>query len=58
MEGVKRKLQFNNMVAVNCEGEGRRRSGGLALLWQDPILIQLRSFSINHIDVQVPKGSR
>lgn len=41
------------MFAVNCVGDGRKRSGGLALLWQDPMQIHVQSFSIHHIDVLV-----
>lgn len=36
---------------VDCAGEGRRRRGGLALLWRDDINIRVSSFSGNHIDV-------
>lgn len=32
---------------------GRRRAGGLGLLWNEEVEIQLLSYSINHIDVEV-----
>lgn len=38
------------MVAVNCDGEGRKRKGGLALLWSDTVELCVRSFSLNHVD--------
>lgn len=53
MELVKRKLNFPNMLTVSCVGDGRKRSGGLALMWQDNLKISLQSLSINHIDVLV-----
>lgn len=31
---------------VDCVG----KSGGLALLWKDPISVTIKSFSIGHID--------
>lgn len=41
------------MIVVDCEGEGRKRKGGLALLWNNGTTIQLASMSHNHIDVTV-----
>lgn len=35
MERVKQIFRFKNMLVVECHGEGRRRSGGLVLLWND-----------------------
>ncbi|KAL1293347.1 hypothetical protein AAHE18_19G066400 [Arachis hypogaea] len=42
-----------NVVAVDCEGEGRQRAGGLAVLWDNSIRVLIRSMSINHIDMEV-----
>lgn len=36
------------MVAVSCEREGRKRSGGVALLWSN--FFTIVSMSLNHID--------
>ncbi|KAL2899733.1 UDP-N-acetylmuramate--L-alanine ligase [Bienertia sinuspersici] len=53
MEKLKEKLKFEGILAVNCMGEGRQRSGGLALLWKMCMNVQVKSFSTNHIDVWV-----
>lgn len=33
MEKVRSKLKFRGMLVVDCVGDGRRRKGGLGLLW-------------------------
>lgn len=53
MEGVKNKLRNFNMVAVCCEGEGRRRRGGVAMLWSAKVDMSIQSFSLLHIDSHV-----
>lgn len=53
--GVKKKLRNTNMVVVSCEGEGRKRSGGVALLWSDTMDINIITMSINHIDSHICK---
>uniref|UniRef100_A0A803MIE9 CCHC-type domain-containing protein n=1 Tax=Chenopodium quinoa TaxID=63459 RepID=A0A803MIE9_CHEQI len=53
MEGVKNKLKFTGILAVGCEGEGRKRSGGVALLWGRYWDISIPSYSLNHIDALV-----
>uniref|UniRef100_A0A803MV72 Zinc knuckle CX2CX4HX4C domain-containing protein n=1 Tax=Chenopodium quinoa TaxID=63459 RepID=A0A803MV72_CHEQI len=37
-------------------GEGRKRSGGLALLWKDTVEVEIKSYSLHHIDswVKIP----
>src|ERR1044072_5625543 len=40
---------YNNVFAVSCSGIGRRKTGGLGLLWKDTIDVQVQHFSINHI---------
>uniref|UniRef100_A0A803N3V6 Endonuclease/exonuclease/phosphatase domain-containing protein n=2 Tax=Chenopodium quinoa TaxID=63459 RepID=A0A803N3V6_CHEQI len=50
-------MKFNNMVPVCCDGVGRKRSGGVALLWKDTLDVEIKSFSLNHIDAWVEWGS-
>lgn len=38
------------MFAVGCEGEGRKRRGGITLFWRDDWDVLVQSFSNNHID--------
>uniref|UniRef100_A0A803LCM9 Uncharacterized protein n=1 Tax=Chenopodium quinoa TaxID=63459 RepID=A0A803LCM9_CHEQI len=54
----RRRVQVPNAVKVasptnRALGEGRRRRGGLALLWNNSIDVNIRSFSLNHIDARV-----
>ena len=56
MEQIKKKLKWEHLIAVDCAGEGRKRKGGLAILWRNEIQIQVMSFSQNHIDVMVDDG--
>ncbi|KAL2926785.1 hypothetical protein RDABS01_028375, partial [Bienertia sinuspersici] len=53
---IKAKFKLTNVVAVDCRGEGRRRSGGLAILWGSNMEITVRSFSIHHIDVIIEES--
>ncbi|XP_057247591.1 uncharacterized protein LOC130589950 [Beta vulgaris subsp. vulgaris] len=53
MERVRRKLNFKGMVAVDCEGEGRGRRGGLALLWHEEWEVKVQHFSLHHIDALI-----
>uniref|UniRef100_A0A803LHG7 Zinc knuckle CX2CX4HX4C domain-containing protein n=1 Tax=Chenopodium quinoa TaxID=63459 RepID=A0A803LHG7_CHEQI len=39
-------------------GEGRRRSGGLAMLWKGSMDVTVMSFSLNHIDVWVKEDGQ
>lgn len=39
MENVKMKLKWEHLVAVDCVGEGRKRRGGLAMLWRSDIIV-------------------
>ncbi|XP_048494509.1 uncharacterized protein LOC125494761 [Beta vulgaris subsp. vulgaris] len=52
MEIVRKKLKIDRMI-VDCEGEGRKRRGGLVLCWKQEIDIRVTTFSQNHIDVRV-----
>ncbi|XP_021742854.1 uncharacterized protein LOC110708934 [Chenopodium quinoa] len=53
MEKIKQKIKFTSGFTVECEGEGRRRRWGLALLWKNELTVAVKSFSLNHIDVGV-----
>uniref|UniRef100_A0A803KXJ5 Endonuclease/exonuclease/phosphatase domain-containing protein n=1 Tax=Chenopodium quinoa TaxID=63459 RepID=A0A803KXJ5_CHEQI len=41
------------MIAVDYEGYGRKRSGGLVLMWKDGVDVEIKSYSLNHIDAWV-----
>lgn len=49
LEKVKKYLGFEGLLVVDCQGQ----SGGLALIWRNKNEVSLRSFSKNHIDVEV-----
>ena len=53
MENVRQKCGMHGMIVVGCGGEGRRRRGGLAILWKKEWDVTVLSFSLNHIDVIV-----
>ena len=53
MDRIRMKIHFKNMIAVDCAGEGRKRSGGLALLWKDEWDVEVLSFSLHHIDTKI-----
>ena len=53
MKFVLKKLKFDRMIVVDCEGVGRKRSGGLVLFWKMEMNVQVTSWSQNHIDVIV-----
>jgi hypothetical protein len=46
MEVIRYKLGFKCMFVVDCVG----KSGGLALLWGDEILVEIQNFSHRHIN--------
>ena len=50
MESVRKKVKFKGMLAVDCVGEGRRRSGGIGLMWTENCEVDIRTLSKNHID--------
>ena len=52
-ESIKRKLNFPNFLCVDCRGEGRRRSGGLAMFWGAEINMTLLSCSLYYMDFRV-----
>ena len=53
MERVRMKLKFKGMLAVDCEGDGRRRRGGIGLFWREECSVSIQSFSLNHIDALI-----
>lgn len=42
-------IGFKHEFSVECKGDGHGRAGGLSLLWNEEIEIQIRSHSPNHI---------
>ncbi|KAL8533483.1 hypothetical protein ACS0TY_009761 [Phlomoides rotata] len=53
IENVRLALNFPNYFTVPCNG----RSGGLAFLWNNKVSCSLLSYSLNHIDMKVVKGT-
>ena len=49
MEWLRVRWKFDKCMAVDNKG----RRGGLALLWNNAVTIEVQSFSNNHIDVLV-----
>lgn len=58
MENIRKKLHFKNMMVVNCEGEGRRRKGGLCLLWKEDWEVIITSFSNHHVAAEIVSDAR
>lgn len=48
VEAVKRLLKFENCFAIKNFG----KSGGLALLWRDAVIVAVQSYSRWHIHVE------
>lgn len=46
-------LHFPNCFAVSREGMGR----GLAMLWSSEVVVEIKSYSLHHIDVVVHNES-
>jgi hypothetical protein len=46
MEVIHHKLGFPNLFVVDCVG----KSGGLALLWGDEIVVEIQNYSLRHIN--------
>lgn len=49
-DSLKRRLNYSNFLSVDCEGEGRHRKGGIAMLWKNEMDMVLMSCSRNHLD--------
>ncbi|KAL2933095.1 Pentafunctional AROM polypeptide 2 [Bienertia sinuspersici] len=52
-ETLKEKLKFQNVLAVSCYGDGKKRSEGLTLVWLENIDQEVQSYSSNYVDVKV-----
>lgn len=50
---VKSSTGFDCCLVMDCSGTGRRKSGGVALLWMSNFDVSLLSCSSNHISVEV-----
>jgi hypothetical protein len=46
---IKNKLGFNSLFVVDCVG----RSGGLALLWIDDLVVDIQNYSRRHINATI-----
>ncbi|GLT33351.1 hypothetical protein SLA2020_079490 [Shorea laevis] len=49
MDRIRLELGFSNCFAVGSNG----RSGGLAMLWNEEVQVQLLSYSLTHIDMEI-----
>lgn len=49
MNQISRKLKFENCFCVDRSG----KRGGLAILWNSEIEVQIKSFSKHHIDAKI-----
>jgi hypothetical protein len=52
LESLARTFGYDNCYDVSSEG----RSGSLAMYWNNPTVLDLQSFSKNHIDMKVVDG--
>uniref|UniRef100_A0A803MT15 Uncharacterized protein n=1 Tax=Chenopodium quinoa TaxID=63459 RepID=A0A803MT15_CHEQI len=53
MENVRQKVRGFSNIVVECEEEGRKRRGGLAMLWKSVVVLNMKSFFANHTDVGI-----
>lgn len=49
MQEKAKRLRYQNCFAVNREGLG----GGLALLWNEEVIVDIKSYSKHHVDAVV-----
>ena len=49
MQSIKRDLEFPLMLVVPSV----KRSGGLALLWKNEMVVSTQTYSLNHIDIHI-----
>ena len=54
MENLSSSFGFNNCFAISSEG----RSGGLAMYWNGPLVLDLIGFSRDHIDMKVTEQGK
>ncbi|XLR25102.1 hypothetical protein S83_053002 [Arachis hypogaea] len=50
---IRNRGGMGNIAGIDCEGEGRSRAGGLAVMWDSSIVLEVSSMSLNHIDMRV-----
>lgn len=48
-----RKIHFFGCFTVDCERTTKSRRGGLCMLWKEPYMLHLVSFSLHHIFCKV-----
>lgn len=49
LQGIKHKLGLSGLFNVNSEGH----RGGLALFWTEGTIVDIKSYSMHHIDAEV-----
>ncbi|XLR34788.1 hypothetical protein S83_062688 [Arachis hypogaea] len=50
---IRNRGGMGNIAGIDCEGEGRSRAGGLAVMCDSSIVLEVSSMSLNHIDMRV-----
>ncbi|XP_057760091.1 uncharacterized protein LOC130980424 [Arachis stenosperma] len=50
---IRNRGRMGNIAGIDCEGDGRSRAGGLAVMWDSSIVLEVSSMSLNHIDMRV-----
>lgn len=53
MDTIRSKLNFDSCFNVDSSGRG----GGLVMLWNSKICVQIKSFSKHHIDTELQMGN-
>src|SRR4051812_9486455 len=53
VERVKIRSGCDFCFAVDCNGLGKERAGGLILFWKEVVQVNITSFSLNHIGGEV-----
>ncbi|KAL4337650.1 hypothetical protein AHAS_Ahas12G0131400 [Arachis hypogaea] len=43
-------------MGTDCDGEGKQRSGGLAVLWDSTLEVEITSMSRNHVDMIIQEN--
>lgn len=49
MRKIQADLRYDNFLVVPCV----RRAGGLAMLWKDEVNLDIKTYSLNHIDAHI-----
>lgn len=53
VQHMRRSLILPHCYSVDCSGEGKRRAGGLTLLWHRDVEVDIISSSLHHISFWV-----